>query len=148
MSTRKYTTSKKEKLIDKIGELEKKDDYMEIYKIIQKRSKKPVKKVGESIMMFFHDLEEETYAELDKFLKKTVKTNKIDKTNSEYTEDYKAYSNDEFPDQKIVSAKLKYSNREKNLIKRKRYDETLNQENGSDVVYCEFSVENISENNN
>ena len=44
-----------------------------------------------------------------------------------------------------MSPKLKYSNRERNLIKRKRYDQTLMEENGSDVVYCRINVENATE---
>ncbi len=58
--------------------------------------------------------------------------------------EYKPYTQDEFPSQKGISPKFKYSNKEKNLIKRKRYDKNINttEEN---VVYCEFDINNVTE---
>lgn len=144
--SKKYSTSKKEKLVERIGKLQTKDEYVKLYKIIQKKNKnKPTKQVGDTTVMFFHDLDNETYQEIEKYLDKTLKKYENDSKNSDYTEEYKPYSQDEFPDEKEISPKLKYSNREKNIIKRKRYDQTLTEENGSDVKYCNFNVENLSE---
>ena len=146
MPKKRYSTSKKEKLVERINELKTEKEYLELYEIIQGKNKKPTKQVGDSTVMFFHDLDNDTYIEIEKYLDKTLKKYEKKKdTESEYTEDYKPYSQDEFPDEKEISSKLKYSNKEKNLIKRKRYDQTLNEENGSDVVYCDFNIDNFSE---
>lgn len=145
--TKKYSVEKKEKLVNKIKRLKNKEDFITIFNIIQEKEQKPIKEVGDSTMMFFHDLKNQTYEAIDKFLKDTHKKQKqheIDQDSSKNTE-YKPYSQDEFPHQKTMSPKLKYSNRERNLIKRKRYDQTLMEENGSDVVYCKFNVENATE---
>lgn len=145
--TKKYSIEKKEKLVNKIKKLKNKEDFIKIYNLIQEKEKKPIKEVGESTMMFFHDLKSETYEAIDKFLKdihKKQKQTNGDQCTTENTE-YKPYSQDEFPSQKTMSPKLKYSNRERNLIKRKRYDQTLMEENGSDVVYCKFNVENVTD---
>lgn len=143
---KKYTKSKKEKLIENINKLQTKEQYIKLYEIIQKRKDHPSKQIGNSTVMFFHDLDNETYYEIEMFLKENLKT--TEKRSSEATDEYKPYSQDDFPDEKEMSPKLKYSNREKNLIKRKRYDQTLNEENGSDYVYCEFDIKNLSENKN
>lgn len=58
--------------------------------------------------------------------------------------EYKPYTQDEFPSQKGISPKFKYSNKEKNLIKRKRYDNNINAPD-ENVVYCEFDINNITE---
>lgn len=145
--TKKYRIDKKEKLVSKINKLTKKEDFIKIYNIIQEKEQKPIKEIGDSTMMFFHDLKYETYEAIDKYLKDTSKTRKnqnLDQSAGENTE-YLPYSQDEFPNQKSMSPKLKYSNRERNLIKRKRYDQTLMEENGSDVIYCKFNVENVTD---
>jgi len=139
---KKYTRDRKERMVAKINKLTKKEHFIKVFKIIQENENKPTKEIGDSMMMFFHDLKNETYEEIDKFLK-TVQ--KKEKKNDIITDDYKPYSNDEFPHNKDISPKLKYSNKEKNLIKRKRYDQNLMEENGSDVVYCKFNVETITE---
>lgn len=144
MPVKKYTHSKKEKLVEKINKLKKKEDYIEIYKIISKNNDTPIKELDNSILLFFHNLKNKTYYEIENFLEGKITEKKINDL-SECTEEYKPYSQDDFITPKIMNTKLKYSNKEKNLIKRKRYDEILKEENGSDVVYCQFSLDNISE---
>jgi len=141
---KKYTRHKKEKLVEKINQLTKKEDYIQVYSIIKNREDKPTKEVGNTTLMFFHDLKDETYDEISKYIKKIEKKNK--KTNPKNkSQEYKPYSSDEFVSNSTMSPKLKYSNREKNLIKRTRYDKNLEEENGSDVMYCKFNVDNLTE---
>ena len=146
MSTKKYSKDNKERLVTKINKLGKKEHFVSVFNIIQKHEQKPVKEIGNTTTMFFHDLKDDTYREIDKFLKLVSKK----KTTTETTEntEYKPYSQDEYPLQKNISPKLKYSNKEKNLIKRRQYDENLMEENGSDVIYCKFNVDNITDTDN
>jgi len=140
---KKYTHEKKEKLVEKINQMKQKKDFIKILEIIKKRENKPTKEIGNTTLMFFHDLKDETYNEINKYIKKVNKLNKKDTDSNE--QEYKPYSSDEFNSTGHISPNLKYSNREKNLIKRTRYDKNLEEENGSDVMYCKFSVNNLTE---
>ena len=90
----------------------------------------------------FHDLKNDTYAKIENFLK-TIKAKKITRSyeieSTETPTNFKPYMADEFPSQKNFTPKLKFSNREKNLIKRKFYDEELSK-NSEEVVYTTFDV--------
>lgn len=146
MPTNKYSTSKKKKLVNRIGKLKKKKEYHDIYNIIQKNDDVPVKHSDNEVILFFHNLNNKTYIEIEKYLDSKLNDYKENRNDSEMTEEYKSYSQDDFPDEKNIDSKFKYSNKEKNLIKRKRYDKSLNEENGSNIVYCDFDINNLSEN--
>jgi len=138
----KYTRAKKEKLIEQINKLEQKIDFIKIFGIIKSNEDILTKETSDSILMFFHDLKHETYEEIDNFLK-TKKNN--ENGSDDNVQEYKPYAQDDFPGNKHISPKLKYSNRERNLIKRTKYDKDLEQENGTDIMYCKFNVENLTE---
>ena len=79
---KKYTHSKKEKLVEKINKLTNKEDFINIFKIIKSREDKLTKETGDSILMFFHDLKNETYEEIDNYIKmvnnnKTINEKKV-----------------------------------------------------------------------
>ena len=144
---KKYNRDRKERLVNRINKLRTTEDFVKVYNIIQKRENLATKEVEDSTMMFFHDLKDETYAEIDKFVKKTLKKHNNDEDNITTTDlqEYQPYSQDEFPHQKHINPKLKYSNRERNLIKRTQYNRNLQEENGSDVMYCQFDVNNLTD---
>lgn len=144
-----YTNTKKKKLIDKINKLQTKNEFIDIYNIIQKNKSIPITETKDTTALYFHNLDDDTYYEIDNYLKvnskKNKKNNESIETSISTTDEYIPYSNDDFAEQKDVNPKLKYSNKEKNLIKRKRYDQTLNKENGFDITYCEFNLENLTD---
>lgn len=144
---KKYNRDKKEKLVNRINKLRSTEDFVKVYNIIQKRESLATKEVEKSTMMFFHDLKDDTYAEIDKFVKKTIKKydNNEDSVVTTDLQEYQPYSQDEFPHQKHINPKLKYSNRERNLIKRTQYNRNLQEENGSEVMYCQFDVNNLTD---
>ena len=58
---------------------------------------------------------------------------------------YVPYVKDDFPSQRELCPKLKFSNRERNLIKRCRYDESINMDNESNIIYQDFDVTSDSD---
>lgn len=150
---KKYTHEEKQKLADKISTIKRKKDLVKILDIMSK-DKISVTENNNGLFMFFHKLEDKTYHEIEKYLE-YIKNRKVysdsatsvGSANSEsYKKEYVPYTNEEFPSQNGISPKLKFSNKEKNLIKRRRYDHTINSENqNDDVVYCQFDSEINSE---
>jgi len=144
----KYTTEYKKKMATRIMRLKKESDQLHVLEIIQKHENKAIREADENILMFFHDYSEETYHRIDKFLRRIHKKNKENTmTDTAITTDtdYIPYTQDEFTSQSVHSPKLKYSNKEKNLIKRRRYDMELSKENGSEVIYHRFDVNTMTE---
>ena len=125
-----YTFDDLEKIVDKISKIRKKKYLEEIRDIIIENN--PQIKITENangLFFHFHNLTQETYSKINSLLKKISKVKKtynVDHLSSEYI----PYSNDDY----LFSSdtKLKYSNREKNIIKRKIYDKELQQVHQSD----------------
>lgn len=135
MSTKIYTFDKKQKLADQISKLKHKKEFVKIYDIICEDNKNFTENQN-GIFMFFHKLNNQTYHKIDQFLK-----NKKNNSPKQYKKEYVPYVSDEFPDQEKLNSKLKYSNKEKNLIKRQRYDESVNSENYSEgIIYQKFTL--------
>jgi hypothetical protein len=148
-----YPHKKKVKLAAKISKIKRKSDYFKIYKIIKKDAN-AVENAGE-IDMFFHKLTTKTYLKIEEELKKMKKTyNVLDSTSSDtYSDkkDYSAYVEDDFPSQTNINPKLKFSNKEKNLIKKRHYINASSITNNSgsknentNIVYTDFNI-NMSE---
>jgi hypothetical protein len=145
-----YTHEMKKKLSNRIKKLKKKEDVSAIINIILVDNPQYMQNQN-GVFMFFHKLENSTYDKIEVELKKINKNSKCftessigSETLSEKKE-YKPYVKNEFPSQDGISPKLKFSNREKTLIKRRRYDTTINQDNDSDVLYKSFNVADLSE---
>lgn len=141
---KEYTYEMKKKLAARISKLDKvkdKQHLIKIYEIISGENPTITEKKNE-VLMFFHKLNNETYNKLDNYIKQIRKKLKNDSSNtSTEKKEYKPYAHDDFPDQEKLSPKLKYSNREKNIIKRQRYDETINSDNNNvvnKITYCKF----------
>lgn len=133
-----YTHNRKVRLRNKIEKLIRKGDCMKVVKIIRSDSafyKKDVSQNSNGLFMYFHELEDETYEELAELMKDIKKRDDSEARTSELNlEESTPYAEEEFPSMKGVSAKIKYSNREKNLIKRKDYDRKLNENTGIEIV--------------
>lgn len=145
----KYTHGMKKKLANKIKKIKRKEDIARILNIILADNPSYMEN-SNGLFMFFHKLEDSTYNKISEELKKINKTKKYFNESSINSEtlsekkEYKPYAKDEFPSQQGISPKLKFSNREKSLIKRRRYDKNINQDVDSDVVYTSFEV-NLSD---
>ncbi len=146
-----YTHDKKKKLADKISKIKKKEVLVRIFEIIYSDNK-DITENNNGLFMFFHKLKDSTYEKLDSFLREvnnnnkksaskttsTTTTTSSSETDSADKKEFIPYTRDEFPAQDGMSPKLKFSNKEKNLIKRKRYDKTISNETNGDVTYCSF----------
>lgn len=131
-----FSHKRKERLANKISKIKRKKDLVKVYEIIQSDNDQYVEN-NNGLFFMFHSLKPETYKKLEKFIVEinNKRTNCVDSATSEDKLEYKPYAQDEFS----LSPKLKYSNKEKNLIKRRQYDKDVSNEN---VVYKNFDVKN------
>ena len=149
-----YSNKQKMRLKKQIEQIKKKKDLVAIYEILQQDNIN-VTTNNNGMFMFFHNLDNKTYAELEKFLLKLNKQKYCDvgsTTDETYSErkEYMPYVADEFPSQKGIEPKFKYSNREKNIIKRIQYNKNINSENGAydDVEYRDFDTSDTNNEKN
>lgn len=133
--TSKYTTEEKEKLARRIGLIKNKEYLIKIGKIIMSDKKcQGFTSNNNGSFTYFHILSDSTYTKIDNYLNK-IKQEKIDKTKSETANDdtstleYQPYSQEEYQPESEFTTKLKYSNKEKNIIKRKMYDKAISESN-------------------
>ena len=144
-----YSYEKKKRLADKISKIKKKDDMVKILEIIYENNKN-ITENQNGLFMLFHNLDDSTYHKLDAYLrsisKKRGSTGSITSDSISEKKEYKSYIDDEFENNRL-NPSLKYSNKEKNLIKRNRYDNLIGSEGVSDgsVVYQKFDVNVISD---
>lgn len=143
--TKSYSHDKKERLVSRINKIKRKKDLVKIYKIITDNNEINTNQNDNGIFIVFNNLSDDTYHKINILLNSIENRSKSSISNSsamsdECNIDYKPYANDDFPSQSGISPKLKYSNREKNIIKRKRYDININSENNeeSNIIYKHF----------
>ena len=120
-----YSHEYKEKLARKINKIKNKQHLIEILKIIKKDAiSNEMMENNNGIFVMFHNLSDDTYNKIDKFFKKNTKiTDSASECYSTEVESITPYSNDNYPYEN--QSRLKYSNHEKSIIKRKLYDEAL-----------------------
>ena len=128
--TVEYTFEEKERLVRRIEKLKKQKYLDDIEDIIVKNN--PGIEVTANVSgkyMYFSDLTPQTYRLIDTYIKKILK-NKAESTIApELTSDVVKYSEDDPFNN--ANSKAKYSNREKNLIKRKMYEKQINNKGDS-----------------
>jgi hypothetical protein len=117
-----------EKIVDRISKLKTTEQRETIRDIIKKHN--PDLNITENkngLWIHFDNLNNQTYIDINNFLKKVSKA-KIVKTNSETvdSDSITSHSVDEYPYSN--NSKLKYSNKERNIIKRNLYDKEINGE--------------------
>jgi len=143
-SNKPYSAARKKRLKKKIEKIKNKRDLVMVYDIIVQNEEVEVTKNRNGMFMLFHEYKDDTYRKIDKIMRKINKKRKyyVD-SETHSTEDitYKPYAVDKFPSQKKFSPKFKYSNREKNIINRRKYDQNINSENENDAIYAEFNAE-------
>lgn len=133
-----YSFEKKKKLATKISEMKNKTNLRKIKKIIfDKNPGITARKNDRGYLMFFHNYENETYYKIEKFLNK-IEKEKLEKHAKSITEnsDHLILSSDapSATDYSKERTRLRYSNREKRLIKRRIYEKIISEKiNTSDV---------------
>lgn len=123
----KYSYDKKQKLAKILRKITDKQTLVNVFFIIKEENKDMdlMQNMNNNGMwLFFDRFSDSTYEKIEAELKKRLKSKK--KTKSKNT--YVPYTEDDFPSQTGMSPKLKFSNKEKNLIKRKRYDKHIKSE--------------------
>src|SRR5579872_4548923 len=133
-----YSFEQKEKLARRIQKLKKEKHFCDIQDIITRHNPEiNITTNPSGHFMYFQNLRTETYFVIEKYFKKVTMgqflsessdTYSTQNTHSETKRDAlsesKKYSSEE--EHFSSNPKLKYSNREKNLIKRKNYDKQIN----------------------
>lgn len=139
-----YSYEKKKRMAETISKL-KKNDMREILKIIYEDNKN-ITENQNGLFMLFNKLDNTTYCKIDNYLKLIKKK----KNNNQTTSENKTQDENSSVEHDQLDPKLKYSNKEKNIIKRQRYDSQLNSENNSDsrIVYKKFDVSILSDSDN
>ena len=142
---KQYTHDKKKALASKISSIKRKEDLVNIFKIIYEENKSYTEN-NYGLFLIFDKLSENAYNKIDKYLKlidqrKVKSESNLSETASTEKREYHPYTEDEFPGQSGISPKLKFSNKEKNIIKRRLYDNTLNQQNQEGSLYYEFNTD-------
>jgi hypothetical protein len=132
MSVNDYKIDDIKKILSKIENLKERKHYEKVKDIIYKENPNiETTKKSSGTLMFFHNLNQSTYKKLDIFFTKLEndKINTISNTISESNE--KTLS--DMPDNNLSEPKIKLSNAEKKIIKKKEYHKQISQH--SDDVY-------------
>lgn len=119
----------KQKLVNDIGNIKKKEHFVSIFKIIKKNNPDIVINENKNgIFLFFNNLNEKTYIDIDKYLSKL---NNIDETTETIDEGILFNSSET----EQIDGGFKYSNKEKSLIKKKNYDTIISTQNNESLSY-------------
>ena len=121
----KWTYSRKKKILDKINRITNKEDMVTIFNIIKKENK-PYKELQNSILLFFHDLHDETYDELNKFINTLVLSIR---TKNKVIEDYVPYTEEEFKE---------YSKKERSILWGTERENELDKNKEDNIIYVNF----------
>jgi len=140
MELKTFSHDDKIKMIEKIKMITDKKILVKLFSIIYQEIKS-VTHNDNGFFIFFHKLSNETYQQVDDELNSIFKkpTSEFDDSQSD-KKTYTPYTIDEFPSQNGISPKLKFSNKEKNIIKRRRYDKNINVDTNKNVFYTNFDV--------
>lgn len=142
ISPKTYNYDDKILLKEKISKITNKDHLISIFKLIYNDNKTAIPN-NNGVHTFFHNLNDDTYAQIEDILLGIS----LNSTNILIEKkEYMPYMKDDFHLTDDVSAKLKFSNKEKNLIKRCRYDKSINCDNNTDIIYTQFNITSESDN--
>ena len=141
----KYDHNKKAELAKKINKIKKKEYLLNIFKIITNSSKDYTENTN-GVYIFFHNLDDEVYEKLDSYVNniyklhkknsslKSILTSELSDSIMNISETIDDYDDNTDTNNKVSSIKdinKQLSNKEKMIIKRKKYEEYLNQNQAS-----------------
>ncbi len=127
-----YSFDRKKKLAARISDMRDKDVLRKIRDIIfAENPEVSARKSSNGYLMYFQNYNNETYYKIEKFLNK-VERDKIErqtKSITEISENMLMSSEQDDPntDYTVSRTRLRYSNREKRLIKRRQYENIINE---------------------
>lgn len=137
-----YSFERKKRLASKIGEIRDKVVLKQIKNIIFVENPDVVaKKSAGGYLMFFQNYTNSTYVQIDKLLSK-IETDRIDRQTKSIARasENLLSSEEQTNDYENSRSRLRYSNKEKRLIKRQQYETLIIKQNTENLT--EFSTEN------
>ena len=136
-----YSHTKKKKLAEKIMNIKDKKQLLKIKTIIfNENPSLSVVKNSTGILLYFQNLNNSTYIKLDDFLNNKIikkymkKINNINNIENELSYDQNISSSENVLSLSSNTNDYKYSNKERNIIRRKQYEETLNKLNTNSKI--------------
>jgi hypothetical protein len=123
-----YTYEQKTKLATKIGRIKTKSELIEIKKIINNNNPSlELVKNNNGYFVEFHNLNENTYSELAKYIEKIEALNNLKNTTVSELESSNSdkYEKSENFSDSISQKKLKYTNSETHILNRVKYEKEL-----------------------
>lgn len=129
--TKIYKYDDMEKLSQKIKKIKKKIYLEEIRDIIINNNPKlNITENSYGIYLCFNELTNDTFIKLEKYVKKCLDVEEVKKNNSEFNF-INSFQSDKNEEKKLnnnffdTTTRLKFSNKEKNLLKKRLYDKAL-----------------------
>jgi hypothetical protein len=121
-----YSYSKKKKLANMLSKLKKKEDMINIMNIISGSEDVNITENQNGLFLIFDNLHDNTYYKIEKYLSSLKKSlsSEISDTSSDKKK-YTSYYNED----SITSQDIKYTSKERNIIKRQRYENIINEIN-------------------
>jgi hypothetical protein len=124
--SKNYSYDDIEKLSQKIQKIKKKKNLEEIRDIIINNNPKlNITQNSYGIYLCFNELSNDTFIKLDKYIKKYFESENINKTTSEFNYANSSVTEEDNNFNYENNSRLKFSNKEKNLIKKRLYDKAL-----------------------
>ena len=118
-----YSFEKKERMASKISDMRDVDTLRKIRDIIYSENvNASATKSGNGYLMYFQNYSDETYRKIEKLLHK-IQKEKLERQTRSVTE---MSSEDPNTNYNVSRTRLRYSNREKRLIKRQQYENIIN----------------------
>lgn len=126
---KQYDYDKKIELVKKINKIKKKEYLINIFRIIVATSKDYTEN-NNGVFVFFHNLSDDTYEQIESYVNKIYKTHKKSSSLlSVYSDlsDSQNFYSDTIEIKKNNDANNNLSNKEKIIMKRKKYEKYLDQ---------------------
>ena len=144
-TSRQFTLEEKRRLSNKISANRNKDELIRIKNIIfEDNPNIPINRDSGGMLMFFQNLNPQTYVKLEKFIKDIEHKKMIKQTNIITKTSDKMLS--ELSDQNYMTSRsrYRYSNKERNIMKRKEYADIMADELCGDVKKTDKVTKNGS----
>lgn len=126
-NTKPYSYKKKQKLANIISKLKKKEDMINIMNIISE-DKVNITENQNGLFLLFDKLNDDTYRKIENYLesiqKKPITSSDCSSANG-VSSDKKKY-NPSFNDDGVNGQNIRYTSKERNIIKREKYENIVN----------------------
>lgn len=119
-----YSFYDKHKLYEKISCIKNKNNLYDILEIIENNNdniNKNISRDNNGVLMFFHNLTNDTYKKLDLYIKNNIKKKEQPQNNISENDRLTKF----FKNNSQINDEQKLSNKEKSILKRKNYEEKL-----------------------